>query len=107
MNFKRPKIQVHRKGLSALKLKQMEGTTKITLVKQGLVGNTMDRHYLPKKVTSQVIQDTHLTHMHTGGNSIVQQAQKFVWTLKLYTAVRRELTKCAGGMQKHEIQKDV
>ena len=85
----------------------MEGTAKTILVKQGLVGTTMDRYCLPQKVASQVIWDIHLSHMHTGIDGIVQQAQKFIWTQGLYTAVRRELTKCAGGMSKHEIQKDV
>ena len=64
--------------LFALKLKQVEGTVKTILVKQGLVGTAMDRYYLPKEVASQVIRDIHLSHMHIGINGIVQQAQKFV-----------------------------
>ena len=102
-----PKIQAYRKVLSALKLKQVEGMTKTILVKQGLVGSAMDRYCLPKEVASQVIKDVHLSHVHIGIDSIVQQAQKFVWMLGLYIAVRRELTKCAGCMQKHKLQKDV
>ena len=107
MNFKMPEVQAYRKVLLALKLKSIEGTTKTILVKQGLVGSTMDRYCLPKEVASQVIQDVHLSHMHIGINSIVQQAQKFVWMPGLYTAIRRELTKCVGCMQKHKLQKDV
>ena len=73
-----PEVQAYRKVLSALKLKQVEGMTKTILVKQGLVGSTMDRYCLPKEVASQVIQDVHLSHMHIGIDSIVQQLQKFV-----------------------------
>ena len=60
---------------------------KTILVKQGLVENAMDRYCLPKEVASLVIQDIHLSHIHIGIKSIVQQAQKFVWMLGLYTAV--------------------
>ena len=107
INFKTPEVQAYRKVLSALKLKQVEGMTKTILVKQGLVGSTMDRYFLLKEVASQVIQDIHLSHMHIGIDGIVQQAQKFFWMPGLYIAVRRELTKCAGCMQKHKLQKDV
>ena len=92
--------------LSALKLKQVEGMAKTILVKQGLVGTAMDRYCLPQEVASQVILDVHLSHMHIGIEGIVQQAQKFIWMPGLYTAVRRKLTKCAGCMQKHKLQKD-
>ena len=64
MNFKMAEVQAYRKMLYALKLKPVEGTIKTILVKQGLVGYTMDKYSLPKKVASQVIQDIHLTHMH-------------------------------------------
>ena len=67
----------------------------------------MDRYCLPKEMASQVIQDIHLSHMHIGIDSIVQQVQKFIWMRGLYTAIQRELTKCAGCMQKHKLQKDV
>ena len=68
MNYRSPDIQAYRKVLSALKLKQIEGITKTIQVKQGLVDNAMDKYCLPKKVTSQVIQDVHLKHMHIGIN---------------------------------------
>ena len=58
-------------------------------------------------MASQVIRDVHLSHMHIGINGIVQQAQKFVCMPGLYTVVQRELTKCAGCMQKQKLQKDV
>ena len=87
MNYKMPEVQAYRKVLSALKLKQVEGTIKTILVMQGLVGSTMDRYCLPKEVASQVIQDIHLSHMYIGIDGIVQQVQKFVWMLGLYTAV--------------------
>ena len=80
---------------------------KTILVKQGVVGSAMNRYCLPKEVASQVIQDVHLSHMHIGIDGIVQQAQKFVWMPALYTSIKRELTKCAGYMQKHKLQKDV
>ena len=65
MNFKTPEVQAYRKVLSALKLKQVERTTKTILIKQGLVGSAMDRYCLPKEVASQVIQDVHLCHIYT------------------------------------------
>ena len=107
MNFKTSEFQAYRKVLSALKLKQVEVTTKALLVKQGLVGSAMDRYCLPKEVASQVIQDVHLSHMNIRIDGIVQQIQKFVWMPGLYTAMQRELTKCIGCMQKHKLQKDV
>ena len=70
MNFKTMEVQAYRKVLSTLKLKPVEGMTKTILVKQGLVGNTMARYCLPKKGTSQVIQDTHLTYIHIGSDGI-------------------------------------
>ena len=73
--------------LSVLKLKPVEGTAKTILVKQGLVGTTMDRYCLPQEVASQVIRDIHLSHMHIGIDGIVQQAQKFIWMPGLYTGV--------------------
>ena len=42
MNYKTPEVQAYRKVLSTLKLKQVEGTTKTILVKQGLVDKTMN-----------------------------------------------------------------
>ena len=93
--------------LFALKLKQVEGTVKTILVKQGLVGTAMDRYCPPKEAASQVIWDIHLSHMHIGIDSIVQQAQKCIWMPGLYTAIRRELTKCTRCMQKHKLLKDI
>ena len=107
MNFKTPEVQAYRKVLSALKLKQVEGMIKTILVKQGLVGSAIERYCLPKEVASQVIQDIHLSHIHIGSNGILHQAQKFVWMLGLYTTVRRDLTKGAGCMQTHKLQKDM
>ena len=49
MNFKTPEVQAYRKVLSSLKLKQVEGTTKTILVKQGLMGSAMDRYCLSKE----------------------------------------------------------
>ena len=78
----------------------MEGTTKTILVKEGLIGKTMDRYCLPKAIANQVIQDIHLSHMDLGINAIVQKAHKFIWIPGLYSPVHRELTKCIGYMQK-------
>ena len=72
MNFKTPEVQAYRKVLSALRLKQVEGTAKTILVKKRLLGNTMDRYCLPKELESQVIQDLHLSHMHIGIDGIMQ-----------------------------------
>ena len=79
MNYKTPEVQVYRKVLCALKMKQVEGTTKTILVKQGLVDKTMNRYCLLKVIASQVIQDIHLSHMHIGIDGIVQQAKNFIW----------------------------
>ena len=103
MNYKTPEVQAYRKVLSALRLKQVDGTMKTILVKQGLVDNTMNKYCLPKAVASQVIQDIHLSCMHIGIDGIVQQAQRFIWMPGLYLAVRRELTNCVGCMQKHKL----
>ena len=43
MNYKTPEVQACRKVLSALRLKQMEGTMKTILVKQGLVDNITNK----------------------------------------------------------------
>ena len=67
----------------------------------------MNRYCLPSKITSQVINDLHLHHMHLGVDGIVRQAQKCVWMPGLHAAVGRELVKFFGCMQKHKIQKDV
>ena len=55
----------------ALKLRPVEGTTKMILVKEGQINKKMDRFCLPRAITSQVIQDIHLYHMHLGINGIV------------------------------------
>ena len=107
MNYRSPDIQAYRKVLSALKLRPVEGTTKIVLVKEGLVNKKMDRYCLQWAKASQVIQDIHLYHIHLGINGIVQQAQKFIWMPGLYSAIRRELAQCVGCMQKHKLQKDI
>ena len=75
MNYRAPEVQAYRKVLAALKLRPVEGTTKMILVKEGLIDRKMDRYCLPKTITSQVIHDIHLYHMHLGVNGIVQQAQ--------------------------------
>ena len=90
-----------------MKLRPVEGTTKTILVKEGLIDRKMDRYCLPKTILSQVIHDIHLYHMHLGVDGKVQQAQKCVWMPGLYSAVRRELTKCSGCMQKHKIHNNV
>ena len=106
MNFKTSEVLAYRKLLLTLKPIPVEGTSKTLLVKQGLVGGTMDRYCLPKEMAGQVIQDVHLTHMHIGVDGTTSQAQKLVWMPGLYTAVRMELVKCAGCIQKQKLQKD-
>ena len=100
-------MQAYRKILAALKLRLIEGTTKTILVREGLMGNKMDRYCLPSKIASQIINDIHLYHMHLGINGIVQQAQKFIWMPGLYSVLCRELIQCVGCMQKHKLQNDV
>ena len=101
MNYRAPNIQAYRKVLVALKLRPVEGTAKTVLVKEGLINKKMDRYCLPRVIASQVIKDIHLYHIYLGIDGIVRQAQKCIWMPGLYSAVRRELTQCAGCMQKH------
>ena len=107
LNYRDPSLQAYQKILAALKLRPVEGTDKTILVREGLMGNKMDRYCLPSKILSQVINDIHLYHMHLGVDGIVRQAQKCVWMPGLHAAVHRELLKCQSCMQKHKIQKDV
>ena len=107
LNYRDPSLQAYQKILAALKLRPVEGTDKTILVREGLMGSKMDRYCLPSKISSQVINNIHLYHMHLGVDGIVRQAQKCVWMPGLHDAVRRELLKCHGCMQKHKIQKDV
>ena len=107
LNYRDPSLQAYRKILAALKLRPVEGTDKTILVREGLTVNKMDRYCLPSKIANQVINDIHLYHMHLGVDGIVRQAQKCVWMPGLHDAVRKELLKCPGCMQKHKIQKDV
>ena len=100
INYMTPEVQAYRKVLSTLKLRPVEGAMKTVLGKEGLMDKTI-------VIVSQVIRDIHLCHMHIGINGIVQQAQKFIWMPGLYSAVRRELTKCVGCMQKHKLQRDI
>ena len=107
MNYRAPDVQAYRKVLEALKLRPVEETMKTILVKEGLIDKNMERYCLPKAIASQVIRDIHLYHMHLGVDGIVQQAQKYVWMPRLYSAMCRELTKCLGCMQKHKMENDV
>ena len=71
MNYRDPDMQAYRKILAALKLRPVEGTMKMILVKEGLTDKKMDRYCLPSKIASQVINDIHLYHMHLGVDGIV------------------------------------
>ena len=105
--YRDPSLQAYRKILAALKLKPEEGTEKTILVREGLMGRKMDRYCLPSEIVNQVKNDIHLYHMHLGIDGIVRQAQKCVWMPGLHAAVRRELSKYLGCMQKQKIQRDV
>ena len=107
LNYWDPSLQAYRKILAVLKLRPVEGTEKTILVREGLVGRKMDRYCLPSEIANQVINDIHLYHMHLGIDATVRQVQRCVWMPGLHAAVRTELLKCPGCVQKQKIQQDV